>query len=508
MVFGEILRAVAALFEGLLRLLGMASVDSITIGPNSLRVFIKYAGRTISTDLDPRWEIRKVKEMIAPKLGVSPEEIKIIFAGNELPDSFVLETSDVGQQSYLHAVRVRLQLKVPEPNENEVSVANANSMVEQKQQDEQAENLVVQSCTRTFVTTGPEMNLSVTNTSFEKTLEEAQASDNPPVPVNTRSDFFVYCSTCDDLKEGKLRVRCAQCLSGAFTVSRHPQGWDDVLNPKQIEGTCEDEACDCQYAGFYFKCASHVTAGEDDSSPPLQQVKRNEDSVPCLACGDAKDISFVFTCENAHSTCVDCFKQYALTKINQRDYVQDSVIGYTLGCPALCENSLLRDPHHFKLMGKQQYNRYQRFATEECLIQMGGIFCPQPDCGMGIIPEDVNCNKIACLHGCEYVFCRRCLEGWHIGECRQEGTVPDPCTSSGPSSTGYYVSADRAAQAQWGDATRRAMRLSTKPCPNCRVPTERAGGCMHMECTKCKFQWCWVCQTSWNRECMGNHWFG
>jgi len=102
MVFGEILRAVAALFEGILRFLGMASVDSITIGPNSLRVFIKYAGRTISTDLDPRWEIRKVKEVIAPKLGVSPDEIKIIFAGNELPDSFILEASHSYKQSLKH----------------------------------------------------------------------------------------------------------------------------------------------------------------------------------------------------------------------------------------------------------------------------------------------------------------------------------------------------------------------------------------------------------------------
>jgi hypothetical protein len=49
-----------------------------------------------------------------------------------------------------------------------------------------------------------------------------------------QSDFFVYCSTCQGLREGKLRVRCAVCLSGAFTVLRDPEGWDDVLQPNQV----------------------------------------------------------------------------------------------------------------------------------------------------------------------------------------------------------------------------------------------------------------------------------
>lgn len=91
MVLGEILRAISAFFEALLQLFGMsASSDSIA-GPNTLRVFIKYAGQTVTADLNPSWSIKRVKDEVAPKLGVLPEEIRIIFAGNELPDSFVLE---------------------------------------------------------------------------------------------------------------------------------------------------------------------------------------------------------------------------------------------------------------------------------------------------------------------------------------------------------------------------------------------------------------------------------
>lgn len=42
-------------------------------------------------DLDPKWDIKNVKEVVAPRLGLEPEEVKIIFAGKELPDSVLLE---------------------------------------------------------------------------------------------------------------------------------------------------------------------------------------------------------------------------------------------------------------------------------------------------------------------------------------------------------------------------------------------------------------------------------
>lgn len=46
-----------------------------------------------------------------------------------------------------------------------------------------------------------------------------------------------------------------------------------------------------------------------------------------------------------------------------------------------------------------QYAQYQRFATEEYVLQAGGVFCPQPGCGMGIIAEP-ECRRITCTNGC------------------------------------------------------------------------------------------------------------
>jgi len=34
------------------------------------------------------------------------------------------------------------------------------------------------------------------------------------------------------------------------------------------------------------------------------------------------------------------------------------------------------------------------------------------------------------------------------------------------------------------------------------------GGCMHMKCALCCFQWCWICCKEWTRDCQADHWFG
>jgi parkin len=37
------------------------------------------------------------------------------------------------------------------------------------------------------------------------------------------------------------------------------------------------------------------------------------------------------------------------------------------------------------------------------------------------------------------------------------------------------------------------IHATTKPCPSCRTPTEKNGGCMHMTCAQCRAHWCWPC---------------
>ena len=55
---------------------------------NSLSIYVKTnTGNTLTVDLEPHMDIKNVKELVAPQLGLEPEDLKIIFAGKELCDT-------------------------------------------------------------------------------------------------------------------------------------------------------------------------------------------------------------------------------------------------------------------------------------------------------------------------------------------------------------------------------------------------------------------------------------
>lgn len=60
----------------------------------------------VSVCLDPSWTVQQVKTTLAPKLKSNSQDIRIIFAGKELPDSMVIQQCDLGNHSFLHAVLV------------------------------------------------------------------------------------------------------------------------------------------------------------------------------------------------------------------------------------------------------------------------------------------------------------------------------------------------------------------------------------------------------------------
>lgn len=41
------------------------------------------------------------------------------------------------------------------------------------------------------------------------------------------------------------------------------------------------------------------------------------------------------------------------------------------------------------------------------------------------------------------------------------------------------------------------LGANTKDCPKCRVAVEKNGGCMHMTCRQCGYEWCWLCTKIW-----------
>ncbi|GJD03108.1 ariadne ring [Colletotrichum higginsianum] len=97
-------------------------------------------------------------------------------------------------------------------------------------------------------------------------------------------------------------------------------------------------------------------------------------------------------------------------------------------------------------------------------------FCPTPDCQQLYrpTPAGANVNAVARCPDCLVVLCTACHAPHDESVLCSEGQEED-------------------------DNAEIRKALGVKPCPQCRTPIERSGGCNHMECGACHTHICWVC---------------
>mmetsp|Transcript_2487 Transcript_2487/g.6456 ORF Transcript_2487/g.6456 Transcript_2487/m.6456 type:complete len:589 (+) Transcript_2487:139-1905(+) len=107
-------------------------------------------------------------------------------------------------------------------------------------------------------------------------------------------------------------------------------------------------------------------------------------------------------------------------------------------------------------------------------------WCPAPGCEHavhchnadgGAEPMDITCN-------CGCTFCFACYE---------EGHRPVDCTTV---KTWLVKNSAESENMNW-------ILANTKPCPKCQRPIEKNQGCMHMTCSQCKYEFCWLCNGKW-----------
>lgn len=110
-------------------------------------------------------------------------------------------------------------------------------------------------------------------------------------------------------------------------------------------------------------------------------------------------------------------------------------------------------------------------------------WCPSP-----------GCDNAVCLEAAFRAELResvRCSCGsWFCFDCHENSHDPVPCLML---KEWAAVKADDLEAQEW-------ILLHTKPCPGCRISIEKQGGCMHMTCSKCRHEFCWVCMGNWGRS--------
>uniref|UniRef100_A0A3Q1KDD9 E3 ubiquitin-protein ligase parkin n=1 Tax=Anabas testudineus TaxID=64144 RepID=A0A3Q1KDD9_ANATE len=450
-------------------------------------VFVRYnLGPGVAVEMQEAASVAELKEVVGSQQGVRPEKLRVLFAGRELQSTATLQSCDVPEQSTVHVV-------LPTSGSS-----SSSRMLLLQERLSRGGGVDQDSLTRLDLTSS---RLPSTSTGLAVILDVGKRAGCSC--VRNCSNFFVYCKNCSSVQPGKLRVRCRSCKQTTLTLNRGPSCWEDVLVPGRIHGVCQSVGCHGNGAEFFMKCASHPTS-DNDLSVALDLIVTNSRDVPCIACTDIMDVVLVFQCLDRHVICLDCFRRYCQTRLNERRFVHHLLVGYSLPCAVGCDDSLIKELHHFRLLGDEQYGRYLQYGAEECLRAIGGLMCPSPGCGAGLLPPDCS-RRVECDRkvGCGFIFCRDCREAYHEGACPTAQAPP-----TGEASQGFVVAEEASLRGRWERASLLLIQESTMPCPQCLVPVEKNGGCMHMQCPLCNAEWCWLCRVSWNRDCMGNHWFG
>ncbi|XP_077960523.1 E3 ubiquitin-protein ligase parkin isoform X1 [Gasterosteus aculeatus] len=436
-------------------------------------IYVRYnLGPCVPVELQEEASVADLQQLVGSQQGVHAELLRVLFAGRELKSSFTLQGCDLPEQSTVHVV-----LPKSAPTPGHLLLLRERLAGGGQEEGNSLARLDISSSR--FPCTPPGLDGSNGGGG-----EGAEGGDREQMQaaslkgVRTCSTFFVYCKRCKSIQPGKLRVCCSSCRETTFTLSRGPSCWDDVLLPGRVHGFCQSDACVGNEAEFYMKCASHPTP-EDEVSVALDLIMTNSREVPCMACSDTTELVLVFQCAERHVICLHCFHRYCQTRLNDRRFFSHPVIGYSLPCAAGCADSLIKELHHFRILGDDQYGRYQKYGAEECLLMNGGLMCPSPGCGAGLIPPD-DSRRVTCDRhlGCGFVFCKCCREGYHEGACLTEQAPP-----IAESSQGFVVEEEASVKGRWDQASLLLLQETTKRCPQCSVPVER-------DAQNCKLQIC------------------
>ncbi|EPQ07846.1 E3 ubiquitin-protein ligase parkin [Myotis brandtii] len=162
--------------------------------------------------------------------------------------------------------------------------------------------------------------------------EGAARTAGRPAGRPAYNSFYVYCKgPCQRVQPGKLRVRCGTCQQATLTLAQGPSCWDDVLIPKRMRGECQSPGCPGTSAEFFFKCSAHPTS-DKETSVALNLITTNSRGITCITCTDIRSPVLVFQCNHRHVICLDCFHLYCVTRLNDRQFVHDPQLGYSLPC--------------------------------------------------------------------------------------------------------------------------------------------------------------------------------
>ncbi|EAY12638.1 IBR domain containing protein [Trichomonas vaginalis G3] len=188
----------------------------------------------------------------------------------------------------------------------------------------------------------------------------------------------------------------------------------------------------------------------------------------CVNCCE-EDVE-LYSLHCGHQFCLECWKMHIS---NQVDRGNTNIICMECNCSAPITRRDVKN-----LMGEDVYESYTNFLIESQISENPNLkHCINP-----------RCQKILTSNAIGYCLVAECECGarmcWRCGEIAH-----DPITCENKEKWLNIANADKIT-AEW-------VHQNTKLCPKCHARIEKNGGCNHMTCYSCHYEFCWICGHEW-----------
>ncbi|KAH8679061.1 hypothetical protein BGZ60DRAFT_402440 [Tricladium varicosporioides] len=203
-----------------------------------------------------------------------------------------------------------------------------------------------------------------------------------------------------------------------------------------------------------------------------RQPKRN-----CAICSENLPIgdfppSVTNRCGHPSAFCISCIQNWIAAQVNDGIFNE-------IYCPGEICSQRLRYRDIKRHATWDTYRRYDKFITRAKLDALPNFrWCLAPGCECG---QEHDLAKKGPMFKCNKCKVRWCITHntlWHTDKT---------CTE---------VDRD-IGRAEDDKASKKLLEQISQRCPKCDIPIQRAGGCPHMTCRKCKHEFCWFCLAAW-----------
>ncbi|XP_074840857.1 ankyrin repeat and IBR domain-containing protein 1 isoform X4 [Carettochelys insculpta] len=203
-----------------------------------------------------------------------------------------------------------------------------------------------------------------------------------------------------------------------------------------------------------------------------------------------------------HEFCRSCWEAFLNMKIQEGE-------AHNIFCPAYDCFQLVPVEIIESVVSREMDKRYLLFDIKAFVENNPAIkWCPIPACeravrltrqGSNATGSDtlnfpmLRAPAVDCGKG--HLFCWECLgEAHEPCDCQTWKNWLQKISEMKPEElVGVSEAYEDAANCLW-------LLTNSKPCANCKSPIQKNEGCNHMQCAKCKYDFCWICLEEWKKH--------